>query len=183
MAKKAKTAARSARRIEAEQHVRQRAIAPEEADEERLAMEGRHLVRIVVLALLGFLLASLAMAIKLQFNFQWALLLAAVTCTFGNLAAYGQTNMKRLLAYSSIANVGYLLMAFVPYGNGNVLSDAVSSALFFLVGYGLDLNGRYRNLRSIVDRVRPAVDRRPGARCCSCAATSPNSDAITSNRR
>ena len=26
--------------------------------------------------------------------------LAAVTCTFGNLAAYGQTNMKRLLAYS-----------------------------------------------------------------------------------
>ena len=37
-------------------------------------------------------------------------LLAAVTCTFGNLAAYGQTNMKRLLAYSTIAHAGYLMM-------------------------------------------------------------------------
>jgi NADH-quinone oxidoreductase subunit N len=37
-------------------------------------------------------------------------LLAAVTCTFGNLAAYGQTNIKRLLAYSTIAHAGYLLM-------------------------------------------------------------------------
>ncbi len=36
--------------------------------------------------------------------------LAAVTCTFGNLAAYGQTNMKRLLAYSTIAHAGYMIM-------------------------------------------------------------------------
>ena len=54
---------------------RQRFVA---SDEERLAMEGRHLVRVSVLALLGFLLASLAMAFKLQFNFEWALLLAVV---------------------------------------------------------------------------------------------------------
>ncbi|HIQ22616.1 MAG TPA: NADH-quinone oxidoreductase subunit N [Planctomycetes bacterium] len=38
-------------------------------------------------------------------------LLAAVTCTFGNLAAYGQQNMKRLLAYSTIAHAGYMMMA------------------------------------------------------------------------
>ena len=37
-------------------------------------------------------------------------LLAVVTCTFGNLAAYGQTNMKRLLAYSTIAHAGYMMM-------------------------------------------------------------------------
>ncbi len=37
-------------------------------------------------------------------------LVAAVTCTFGNLAAYGQTNLKRLLAYSTIAHAGYLMM-------------------------------------------------------------------------
>jgi len=37
-------------------------------------------------------------------------LLAGVTCTFGNLAAYGQSNMKRLLAYSTIAHAGYLIM-------------------------------------------------------------------------
>ena len=37
--------------------------------------------------------------------------IAAITATFGNLAAYAQTNMKRLLAYSTIAHAGYMLMA------------------------------------------------------------------------
>ncbi len=37
--------------------------------------------------------------------------IAAVSMTFGNLAAYGQTNVKRLLAYSTIAHAGYMLMA------------------------------------------------------------------------
>jgi NADH-quinone oxidoreductase subunit N len=36
---------------------------------------------------------------------------AMVTCTFGNLAAYGQTNIKRMLAYSTIAHAGYMMMA------------------------------------------------------------------------
>ena len=36
--------------------------------------------------------------------------MAAITCTFGNLAAYGQTNIKRLLAYSTIAHAGYMMM-------------------------------------------------------------------------
>ncbi len=40
--------------------------------------------------------------------------LAAITCTFGNLAAYGQTNIKRLLAYSTIAHAGYMMMAVPP---------------------------------------------------------------------
>jgi NADH-quinone oxidoreductase subunit N len=38
-------------------------------------------------------------------------IMAAVTATFGNLAAYPQANMKRLLAYSTIAHAGYMLMA------------------------------------------------------------------------
>lgn len=37
--------------------------------------------------------------------------LAALTASFGNLAAFGQTNLKRLLAYSTIAHAGYMLMA------------------------------------------------------------------------
>lgn len=45
----------------------------------------------------------------------WLVALAAViTCTFGNLAAYGQTNIKRLLAYSTIAHAGYMMMAVPP---------------------------------------------------------------------
>ena len=63
--------------------------------------------------------------------------LAALTMIVGNLLAMVQTNIKRLLAYSSIAHVGYLLMAFVPYGNGEVVSNAVAATLFYLVGYGL----------------------------------------------
>jgi NADH-quinone oxidoreductase subunit N len=37
--------------------------------------------------------------------------MAIVTCTFGNLAAYGQTNIKRLMAYSTIAHAGYMMLA------------------------------------------------------------------------
>ena len=38
-------------------------------------------------------------------------ILAAADHTFGNLAAYGQTNLKRLLAYSTIAHAGFMMMA------------------------------------------------------------------------
>ncbi len=48
------------------------------SDEERHAMEKRHLFRLSFLALLGFGLASAAMVLKLQFNFEWALLSAVV---------------------------------------------------------------------------------------------------------
>jgi NADH-quinone oxidoreductase subunit N len=65
----------------------------------------------------------------------WAL--AALTMIFGNLLAIVQNNIKRLLAYSSIAHGGYLLMAFVAYGNGEVVGNAVAATLFYLVGYGL----------------------------------------------
>jgi NADH-quinone oxidoreductase subunit N len=69
--------------------------------------------------------------------------LAALTMIAGNVLAIAQSNVKRLLAYSSIANAGYLLMAFVPYGNQAVLGEAISSALFFLVGYGLTSIGAW----------------------------------------
>ncbi|MEW4453135.1 NADH-quinone oxidoreductase subunit N [Bremerella sp. JC817] len=41
-------------------------------------------------------------------------IMAAVTCTLGNLAAFAQTNIKRLLAYSTIAHAGYMMMAVPP---------------------------------------------------------------------
>jgi hypothetical protein len=47
-------------------------------DVERRAVETRHLMRSTLLALLGFGLAGLAMAVKLQFNFEWAVFLALV---------------------------------------------------------------------------------------------------------
>jgi NADH-quinone oxidoreductase subunit N len=63
--------------------------------------------------------------------------MAVLTMIIGNVVAVAQTNIKRLLAYSSIAQAGYLLMAFVPFGVREVTSDLVASALFFLAAYGL----------------------------------------------
>jgi NADH-quinone oxidoreductase subunit N len=66
--------------------------------------------------------------------------LAAITCTFGNLAAYGQTNMKRLLAYSTIAHAGYMMMpvaAAVSLLGTNVLAarEAVASLIVYIAIY------------------------------------------------
>ena len=63
--------------------------------------------------------------------------IAALTMLIGNLLALSQKNMKRLLAYSSIAHAGYLMMAFVTYGNAETVGSAVASILFYLAGYAL----------------------------------------------
>lgn len=62
--------------------------------------------------------------------------LAAASMIFGNVTAIAQTNVKRMLAYSSIANAGYIMMAFVPYGSA-VISESLSSAVFYLLAYAL----------------------------------------------
>ncbi len=60
------------------------------------------------------------------------LVVCMVTMTLGNLAALNQQNVKRLLAYSSIAHAGYTLMGFV------VLTDeGLRAMLFYLVTYYL----------------------------------------------
>lgn len=61
--------------------------------------------------------------------------LSAATMIVGNVVAIAQTDIKRLLAYSSIAHAGYILMAFVPYGNANVVATSVAAGLFYLVAY------------------------------------------------
>ncbi len=63
------------------------------------------------------------------------MVLAAVTCTFGNLAAYGQTNMKRLLAYSTIAHAGYLMMPVAAAVAALRQPDAARAALAGLAFY------------------------------------------------
>jgi NADH-quinone oxidoreductase subunit N len=61
--------------------------------------------------------------------------LAVLTMILGNVVAIAQKNIKRMLAYSSIAQAGYILMALVPYGKAEVIRDAVASALFYLLAY------------------------------------------------
>jgi NADH-quinone oxidoreductase subunit N len=69
--------------------------------------------------------------------------LAALTMFVGNVIAIAQTNIKRMLAYSSIAHAGYILMALVSFGKGDVAADAVASALFYLVAYALTSFGAW----------------------------------------
>jgi NADH-quinone oxidoreductase subunit N len=71
----------------------------------------------------------------------WAL--AALTMFIGNIIAISQTNIKRMLAYSSIAHAGYILMALVAYGNPAVAANAVASALFYLVAYAVTSFGAW----------------------------------------
>lgn len=55
---------------------------------------------------------------------------AMLTVTFGNLAAFGQTNLKRLLAYSTIAHAGYMLMGLAVITKGGA-----SAVLYYLAAY------------------------------------------------
>ncbi|OGP86187.1 MAG: NADH-quinone oxidoreductase subunit N [Deltaproteobacteria bacterium RBG_16_54_11] len=57
-------------------------------------------------------------------------ILAVATMTVGNIIALSQSNIKRMLAYSSIAHAGYILVAFVA---GNELG--ISGILFYLLAY------------------------------------------------
>jgi NADH-quinone oxidoreductase subunit N len=61
-------------------------------------------------------------------SIMWVIALA--TMTLGNIVAISQTNIKRMLAYSSIAHAGYILVAFVA---GNDLGT--SGILFYLMAY------------------------------------------------
>jgi len=59
-------------------------------------------------------------------------ILAALTMTVGNLVALAQQNIKRMLAYSSVGQVGYLLM-----GVAALSPLASNGVIFHLVGYGI----------------------------------------------
>jgi len=63
--------------------------------------------------------------------------LSALTMFTGNLIAIAQSNIKRMLAYSSIAHAGYILMALVTFGQGSLTTDVVGASLFYLFGYAV----------------------------------------------
>lgn len=73
----------------------------------------------------------------------WRLLvavIAAASMTLGNFAAFGQREPKRLLAYSTISQVGYLLMAVTVAG---LSPDALPALLLYLGGYAVTNLGAF----------------------------------------
>jgi NADH-quinone oxidoreductase subunit N len=79
--------------------------------------------------------------------------LAAATMTLGNLVALTQTNVKRMLAYSSIAHTGYLMVGLVAAGAGQVAG--IAGVLFYAAAYA------FMNLGAFA--VLTAIQGRPGA--------------------
>ena len=69
--------------------------------------------------------------------------LAAISMIVGNIIAIAQTDIKRMLAYSSIAQAGYILMAFVPFADPAVRLVSVSAGLFYLVAYTITSFGSW----------------------------------------
>ncbi len=71
---------------------------------------------------------------------QMLMVLAVASLLVGNLAAVAQTNLKRMLAFSTIAQMGFVLLSFasgVVGQDGNNMNAAYSSAMFYVITYVL----------------------------------------------
>lgn len=106
-------------------------------------------------------------------------LLASITCTLGNLGAYGQNNIKRLFAYSTIAHAGYMIMpvaaALALAGVNAVAAQRAISALCFYAGVYLFMNlGAFAIIAFLRNELRSEelpdyaglIHRSPGAVIC-----------------
>ena len=62
-------------------------------------------------------------------------IIAAVTMTYGNFAALAQRNLKRMLAYSSIAHTGYILVGVAAVSVSMEDSKAAAAVLYYLIVY------------------------------------------------
>jgi NADH-quinone oxidoreductase subunit N len=71
------------------------------------------------------------------------MIVSALSMTFGNLAALAQRNLKRLLAYSSIAHAGYLLVGVIAVSVRPRNDAAAGAVLFYLVTYAFTTVGAF----------------------------------------
>ena len=85
--------------------------------------------------------------------------LAILTMSVGNLAALVQTNVKRMLAYSSIAHAGYALVGFVAAGataDPQQRNEAIAAVVFYLLAYAVMNLGAF----AVVTVIARSGDRR-----------------------
>lgn len=77
---------------------------------------------------------------------QMLILLSVASMLLGNLAAIAQSNLKRMLAYSTIGQIGFMLLGFTPTvisNNTFSAANGYSSALFYLISYVLTTLGTF----------------------------------------
>ncbi len=83
--------------------------------------------------------------------------MAAVTMTVGNVLALMQSSVKRMLAYSSVAHSGYMLVGLLAGpGDGTFGGSGVSAVLFYLAAYGVTNTGAFAVIACLEKR---AADR------------------------
>lgn len=88
-------------------------------------------------------------------SWQWAIAgVAVVTMIVGNLVAIQQTDLKRLVAYSSIGQVGYMLVviAAIGYGGAEIGEQASSALLLHITGYVISTLALFTALTAYYDR-------------------------------
>jgi len=88
----------------------------------------------------------------------WVLwFLSAASMTAGNVLALLQKNVKRMLAYSSIAHTGYMMIALLvgPVAGRGPLHDGLAALLFYVTVYGVMNLGAFALLTAFRDRDRP----------------------------
>ncbi len=100
-------------------------------------------------------LAAFAMAVRLLVNGmldlaqdwqQMLALMALLSMAIGNIAAIAQSNLKRMLAYSTIAHMGFMLLGLlsgVVEGNRLSMAEAYSGAMFYMIVYVLMSAGAF----------------------------------------
>jgi NADH-quinone oxidoreductase subunit N len=82
-------------------------------------------------------------------------IMAIFTMTLGNVAAIMQNNVKRMLAYSSIAHAGYALVGFIGAGAARTIGDrdaAVASVAFYMLTYAVTNLGAFGIVTLIAQR-------------------------------
>ncbi|MCH7480421.1 MAG: NADH-quinone oxidoreductase subunit N [Chloroflexi bacterium] len=84
--------------------------------------------------------------------------LAAATLIVGNVLAIAQTNIKRLLAYSSISHAGFIFMAFITYGDDSVFRDTTASILFYLLAFAITSFGAWAVVMSLEHKEDKGLD-------------------------
>jgi NADH-quinone oxidoreductase subunit N len=109
-------------------------------------------------------LAAFAMAMRLLVNGllelavdwqQMLVLLSVLSMAIGNIAAIAQSNLKRMLAYSTIAHMGFMLLGLlsgVVGGNWLNAADAYASAMFYVLVYVLMSLGAFGMLLYLSDK-------------------------------
>ena len=93
------------------------------------------------------------------------MVLAAVTMTLGNLVALTQDNVKRMLAYSSIAHTGYMLVGLAAYAATGQIQEGIEALLFYGGRLRRHEPGRVRGHRRAPEAARrdlAASTRSPG---------------------